>query len=406
MKPSDKPVNGTSNGLKGTQSKNKYAILEDCDDEGNRKKLNKEQVNEVEYFVKQRMQPTPFETSKWSHEMVKFFKDSWERMIDKGQNKEETEDVMEDLNGNGMMVNEIEGMAEGSNVYATNHGKERTKLWRDLTCQKQIVNDRPWVMLGAFNVTLYAHEHSTGWSSVSQDIQDFKECVSTNKLEDLCSTRFQFTWTKSPKNPMYGILKNLDRVMCNEKFIDEFGLASAIFLPYIISDHSPSMVGIPNGLRKKTRVFRFANFIVDKPEFMSTVAKESKMNVVGFQTFKVVKTMKSIKNPINRLNWKNGNLFDKVILLKDKLKEWQAKIDRDPFNTEFKKEESTILKEYREDVVDENKLMAQKAKIEWMKDGDKCNTPKIKQAAEHVALGCHVIVQNTRYRKRPQKGRF
>nr|GFC45189.1 hypothetical protein [Tanacetum cinerariifolium] len=132
--------------------------------------------------------------------------------------------------------------------------------------------------------------------------------------------------------------------MCNEKFIDEFGQASEIFLLYIISDHSPSIGVIPNGLRKNTRAFRFDNYIVDKPEFMSTVANEWKMNVVGFQ------------------------------MLKDKLKEWKEKINRDPFNLEFRKEESTILKEYREAMVDENKLLAQKAKIEWMKDGDKNTT--------------------------------
>ncbi|GKB77096.1 RNA-directed DNA polymerase, eukaryota, reverse transcriptase zinc-binding domain protein [Tanacetum coccineum] len=211
MRPSDKLGNGTSNGSKGTQSMKKFNVLEDCDDEENGR--------------------------------------NWERMINKGQNEEDIEDVMEDMNGKGMMVNEIEGM---------------------------IVNGRPWVLLGDFNVTLYAHAYSTRGSSVNQDMQDFKDCVSINELEDLCSSRFQFTWTKSPKNHMYGTLKKLDRVMSNEKFIDEYGQANENFLPYIISDHNPSM-----------------------------------------------------------------------------------------------EEETTILKEYKEAVMDENKLLAQKAMIKWMKDRDK-----------------------------------
>ncbi|GKE35666.1 hypothetical protein Tco_1454988, partial [Tanacetum coccineum] len=84
-KASNRIVNEKSSSFNGTPVKNKYAVKDECDDEGNGRKLNQDQVNEVEYFVKQRLQPTPFETNKWSHEMVNFFKDRWEKMIDKGQ---------------------------------------------------------------------------------------------------------------------------------------------------------------------------------------------------------------------------------------------------------------------------------------------------------------------------------
>ncbi|GKD68706.1 RNA-directed DNA polymerase, eukaryota, reverse transcriptase zinc-binding domain protein [Tanacetum coccineum] len=98
----------------GTQTKNKFSVLEYCDDEGHKWKLNKEQMNKVEYFFHQRLQPTPFETGKWTHEMVNFFKDIWEKIIDKGQKEAKIEDVMEDLNGNGIMEYEINGIAEGN----------------------------------------------------------------------------------------------------------------------------------------------------------------------------------------------------------------------------------------------------------------------------------------------------
>ena len=53
-------------------------------------------------------------------------------------------------------------------------------------------------------------------------------------MEDIGSTGFHFTWTKSPQNPLAGTLKKLDRVMSNEDFINSFNNAHAIFLPYII----------------------------------------------------------------------------------------------------------------------------------------------------------------------------
>ncbi|GJZ45128.1 pentatricopeptide repeat-containing protein [Tanacetum coccineum] len=293
-----------SSGFKGKQNTNKYAVLADYNEEGMGKKINAKQMAEVDYFVKQKLQPTPFETSKWSHKLVNYYKESWERMIDKGDKVEDIEDNMElklaswNIRGMGTVDKQdeiqklipennlsilaiLETRAKGkevericskvfnrwnwttnmsnciqektkffcSFVYAANHGKERAELWKDLAYQKKIVNGGPWVLLGDFNVTLHSHEHSY---------------------------------------------------------------------------HCLCIITIPNGLKKK------------------------KLNMEGFQMYKVVKTTKKLKKSMKRLNLRNGNLFTKVLLLKDKLKEWQSKIDEDPFNTTFREEEAVILKEYKE----------------------------------------------------------
>nr|GEV05254.1 hypothetical protein [Tanacetum cinerariifolium] len=196
-------------------------------------------------------------------------------------------------------------------VYAANNGKDRVELWKDLALQKQI---------------------------------DFKDCVSNNELEDICSSGFQYTWTKSPTNPKGGILKKLDRAISNEKFITDYELAHAVFLPYIIFDHCPCLINIPNGLKKNGRTFRFINYIADKPEFILIVKKEWKLNVKGFQMYRL-----------------------------EKLKETQAKIDKDPFNSKIREEVTVILQDYKESMDDEYKLMSQKAKIQWLKEGDKNN---------------------------------
>ncbi|GJY32854.1 RNA-directed DNA polymerase, eukaryota, reverse transcriptase zinc-binding domain protein [Tanacetum coccineum] len=188
-----------------------------------------------------------------------------------------------------------------NNCHKANHSKERVDLWKELSCQKQIVNGRPWVLLGDFNVTLHIHENYVKGSMITQDMQEFKDCVFNNELDDIY--------------------------------------------------HCPSMIVISNGMKKNVRAFRFANHIVDKPDFISTIKEEWKLNMMGFQMYKVVKTMKKLKNPIHMLNWKNGNLFTKVLLLKDKLKEWKSKIDDDPFNTIIREKEAIILKEYREVMV-------------------------------------------------------
>ncbi|GJR86507.1 RNA-directed DNA polymerase, eukaryota, reverse transcriptase zinc-binding domain protein [Tanacetum coccineum] len=76
-------------------------------------------------------------------------------------------------------------------VYAANNDKERAELWKDLANQKHIVNGRPWVLLGDFNVTLHVHKHSAGSSVITQEIQDFKDCMSNNKLKDILKSKRQ-----------------------------------------------------------------------------------------------------------------------------------------------------------------------------------------------------------------------
>lgn len=54
--------------------------------------------------------------------------------------------------------------------------------------------------------------------------------------------------------------------------------------------------------------------------------------------FQFVKKLRSLKKPLNRLNWQNENVFEKVVMLKDKLREWQSKIDINPSKNVIRKE--------------------------------------------------------------------
>ncbi|PWA64801.1 RNA-directed DNA polymerase, eukaryota, Reverse transcriptase zinc-binding domain protein [Artemisia annua] len=132
-------------------------------------------------------------------------------------------------------------------VYASNSGVERRKLWKELGTYKLITSGTAWAIMGDFNVTLEVNEHSNGTSVPANDMIELKNRVEEVEIEDLLSSGFQYTWTKSLKNPKCKTLKKLDRVMVNENFLDNFGTTHSIFLPYIISDHSPAVLVIPKG---------------------------------------------------------------------------------------------------------------------------------------------------------------
>ncbi|GKA71725.1 zf-CCHC domain-containing protein [Tanacetum coccineum] len=226
-----------------------------------------------------------------------------------------------------------------SSVYAANSGMERRNVWNDLCMAKNITANHPLLIMGHFNVTFKCNEHSFGGSTITSDMQEFINCVNTIEVEDIC---LFYTWIKSPSNPNTRLLKKLDRAMVNEELILKYPMANANFLPYLVSDHSPIIISFLQTLTKIVKSFRFANYIGDNEEFIPTVKKEWNADIEGHNIF---------------------------IEAKDKLKLAQTKLDTDPHNQEIKRNEVDCLQKYNDDVNDEEKLLFQKAKIEWMSHG-------------------------------------
>ncbi|GKD75361.1 reverse transcriptase domain-containing protein, partial [Tanacetum coccineum] len=80
--------------------------------------------------------------------------------------------------------------------------------------------------------------------------------------------------------------------------------------------------------------------------------------------------LKRLKKPLNKLNWRNGNLTEKVENLEKKLKEIQNEVEKDPFNCELKEKAVKALNEYMEVSNDELKLLQQKARIKWLSESN------------------------------------
>ncbi|GKA55522.1 RNA-directed DNA polymerase, eukaryota, reverse transcriptase zinc-binding domain protein [Tanacetum coccineum] len=261
------------------------------------------------------------EANSWSKDMIKYFKDQWE--IDRLKEQEDqgmnNEDVFENRNGiaETMDSDDVIGLKSYkvkvycSFVYAFNSGKERKVAWKELLLAKRSTNGWPWL--------------------------DLIDCVNEVEVEDLCSTGLFYTWIKSPLNPTNNILKKLDRAMVNEEFMGSFPNASATFLPYMVSDHSPVLVNFPQSYAKKIKPFRFANYIADKEDFLPTVAREWNSEIMGCKMYKL------------------------------------SNLDSNPHCETLKKSEANALDEYNEAANDEECFLFQKAKVDWISKGDRNN---------------------------------
>ena len=81
--------------------------------------------------------------------------------------------------------------------------------------------------------------------------------------------------------------------------------------------------------------------------------------------------MKLLKSKLSQLGWKNGNVHERVENLRSRIKEIQGEVDKHPHCEKIKKQSCEILQEYCEAVKDEESLLWQKAKIDWLKEGDR-----------------------------------
>nr|GEW78997.1 hypothetical protein [Tanacetum cinerariifolium] len=187
--------------------------------------------------------------------------------------------------------------------------------------------------------------------------------------EDIAMTGLNFTWNKKPGKDG-GLLKKLDRVLGNSHFMSIFPLSYALFLPYMLSDHTPAVLVMPKISNAKPEPFKFHNYLTAKDDFIPVVRNVWNSKIDGFSMFSLVFKLKLLKKPLRKLNFKQGNLFENVVCLKAKLAGVQSSLSADPHNKALREEELRVLKAYRAALKDEELFLRQKAKVEWLRAGD------------------------------------
>ncbi|GJR27547.1 hypothetical protein Tco_1103779 [Tanacetum coccineum] len=219
-------------------------------------------------------------------------------------------------------------------IYAGNDPRERRVLWADLKLHKRVVSGLPLVLLGDFNVALNMKDICMGSSSMNSAMCDFKDYVRSIEVMDIHSTGLHFTWNQKPRR-RNGVLKKLDRIIVNLDFVDTYQGAYAIFQPYRISDHSPSVLKIPSLTCTKPRPFKFYNFLAHKGRFLELLNTHWNASIVGHSMFQ-------------------------------DLDEVQKALDRNPSNSDISGEEAVYVQAFDEAKIDEERFLRQKAKIDWL----------------------------------------
>nr|GEU69533.1 hypothetical protein [Tanacetum cinerariifolium] len=228
-------------------------------------------------------------------------------------------------------------------IYAHNRYIQRCALWQNLSIYMSYIRNRPWCILGDFNVSLTSDDSFVGTSCIDTCMHDFQDCVDSIRVSDVNSIGLHFTWNQKPKGDD-GILKKINRIMDNIEFTTSFMGACAVFQPYRISDHSPAVLRLPTNSEKKPRPFKFYNLLVHNTRFKDVVANGWILSVSGFWMFKVVKRLKVLKKPLRNLLYNEGNVHENVKNIRHELDKVQKSLDANPSNPDLREEEAAYLK--------------------------------------------------------------
>ncbi|GKE43421.1 putative RNA-directed DNA polymerase, eukaryota, reverse transcriptase zinc-binding domain protein, partial [Tanacetum coccineum] len=207
--------------------------------------------------------------------------------------------------------------------------------------------------MGYFNVALNIEDYFSGPSCMNATMNDFKTCVNKIEVMDINSIGLHYTWNQKPRSGG-GVLKKLDPIMGNLKFVDTFPGAYGIFQPYRISDHSPvrSLALPPRSgggvLKKLDRIMGNLKFVDTFPgaKFNDIVAEQWFMSVDGYSMYRVVTKMKALKKPLRKLLQSHDNLHDRVNSLRIDIDEVQKALDQNLIDTNLRDDVCSAVWEF------------------------------------------------------------
>ncbi|XP_010445926.1 PREDICTED: uncharacterized protein LOC104728667 [Camelina sativa] len=273
-------------------------------------------------------------------------------------------------------------------------GQCRKELWTDLRAHhaSPIVRNRPWLVLGDFNVTLELDEHSGVDTRpvLCPGMQDFRSVVNDCRLNDLAYNGPLFTWSNKQDGNL--ISKKLDRVLVNAHWSSTFVHSYNVFEACGISDHLRCRVLLRGvaGASISRRPFEFVNGIAEMEEFKPLVKdfwdETENIYLSTSSLYRFSKKLKLLKPRIRCLAKKKMSNLSKRT--KDALEELCLKQEANlaspsDFAMEQEKEAYT-----RWDHVSalEEKFLKQRSKLHWLQVGDRNNKAFHRAAAVREAV--------------------
>ncbi|XP_074298451.1 uncharacterized protein LOC141629330 [Silene latifolia] len=254
-------------------------------------------------------------------------------------------------------------------VYGFNKIQERESLLESLKGYSVSVAS-PWLVCGDFNSIISVDERIGGADVTWAEIAPMRSMMSDCNLHELKVTGSYYTWNNKHENDTK-VYSRLDRVIVNDDWILSYPDSMARFCTKGLYDHCPCVINLTENHIRKKSAFKYFNMWSMAANFSEVVKEGWNCDIQSTPMFRVVKKLKGLKKKLKNLDREQFSDIENLTHVTElSLKHFQDQLSKDPLNPEL----CNAKREGAQDLVNltkaRNSFLAQKAKENWVKNGD------------------------------------
>nr|XP_027108979.1 uncharacterized protein LOC113728817 [Coffea arabica] len=253
-------------------------------------------------------------------------------------------------------------------VHAKCSVQERRVLWYTLLNDKPI--SLPWCIGGDFNVILAPHEKRGGRPFAIAEGMEFMSFMEEARVFDVGFSGASFTWSNNRRGRAR-VSKRLDRFLVNGACLDLSNAISVLHLARHPSDHAPLKISFKERSDHTPRPFRFLNVWTTKSELLEVIRYAWNQDVSGPPLRVLSSKLLATRRAIQTWNKQHfGNVFDAVRSAEMGVQRAEEAMDQYA-SEECQVELSKAQAELRHALSIEEQFWSQKARVKWLKHGDR-----------------------------------
>ncbi|KAM6543567.1 hypothetical protein CsatB_008014 [Cannabis sativa] len=222
--------------------------------------------------------------------------------------------------------------------------------------------------MGDFNAIL-AKEERVGHRVCYHPDADM-QCVQQCQIEDVKATGCYFTWSNKQQG-RDRICSNIDRILANQEWLDQYPNDEAMFLNEGTFDHTPAILSLHPRWRSGKKPFKYFRMWSSHPNYFNKVSEVWHKEMRGTRMYQLIRKLKELKATLKEIN-REG--FSDVQALFEQSKadqnDLQDKLQHDPLNADLHEAESNAQEKYNAAVKNYFSFLQQKAKAAWIQKGD------------------------------------
>jgi exonuclease III len=257
-----------------------------------------------------------------------------------------------------------------SAIYASTNYLTRRTLWNELN-SLQAQHDLPWCFLGDFNVIMGAHEHRSRSTPARLPIAEFQSWTDSFNLIHLHTKGAAFTWSNGRGGNRH-TERRLDRVVCNQRWLDLCCVSTVNTISKIRSDHFPILLDFQLAMTSFASQFKFMKMWSLHPSCKDVISDSWNSVVVGCPMFVLSQKLKNLKAKLkvwNKVTF--GNVHDLVTTTELKLQQIQSQIQENGHSDALLLEEKLASASYEEALNRQEAFWKEKARLNWHLEGDR-----------------------------------